>query len=111
MFGQQKQSKSDLASAAGEDGAVGGTAEEVGAVGGVEVAIGADEVAGAVGGGCVEVGAGWSSTVESSCAPMASDSFCTSVDSLVLAESASVCLALGEVWDEPLSESSELRYL
>ena len=94
MFWKRKRDKDDQASAADVDGAVGGTAEEVGAAGGVEVAVGAAEVAGAVG---------------SAGASVASISFCTSVDSLVLAESASVCLALGEVWDEPLSESSESR--
>src|SRR4051812_1331790 len=71
---------------------VGGAAEEVGSVGGAEVVVGAPEVIGAVG---------------SACASAASASFRTSADSPVLAESASACSALGEVGDEPLSESSE----
>ena len=64
-------------------------AQEVGVAGGVEVVVGVTEVAGAVG---------------SACAFIASASICTSVDV------APACLDLGEVWDEPLSESSELRY-
>ena len=64
-------------------------AQEVEAAGGAEVAVGAAEVAGAVG---------------SACAVATSGSICASV---VVAPT---CLDLREVWDEPLSESSELRY-
>ena len=60
---------------------VGSTAQEVGAVG-------MAEVAGAVGAACVAA---------------ASGPVCPVV------EAVPACLDLGEVWDEPLSESSELR--
>ena len=89
MFWKRKQDKADQASAADVDGAVGGTAQEVGAAGGVEVAVGVAEVAGVVGLACVVAAPG---------------SVCPAVDAVP------ACLDLGEVWDKPLSESSELRY-
>ena len=81
--------KTDLASAAEVNDVVGGTTLEVGAAGGVEVAVGVAEVAGAVGVACVAA---------------ASGPVCPAV------EAVPACLDLGEVWDEPLSESSELQY-